>query len=101
MPSARATAAIVAVLATPLVLIAVVRAQGGLNVRWENHPAHFWLVLSAAALCVGLGSAIASPPRRRRDARLLFASLAFIASSASLGLHALATPGVLIGKNPG
>jgi len=101
MPSARATAAIVAVLATPLVLIAVVRAQGGLNVRWENHPAHFWLVLSAAAVCVGLGYAIGMAARRRRDARLLFVSLAFIASSGFLGLHALATPGVLIGKNPG
>ena len=39
--------------------------------------------------------------RRRRDARLFLISLAFIASAGFLGLHALATPGVLLGKNAG
>jgi class 3 adenylate cyclase len=39
--------------------------------------------------------------RRRRDARLFLISLAFIAASGFLGLHALATPGVLLGKNAG
>src|SRR6185503_13063187 len=35
------------------------------------------------------------------DARLFLASLAFISAAAFLGLHALATPGVLLGKNAG
>ena len=47
------------------------------------------------------GSASRRAARRRRDARLLLISLAFIASAAFLGLHALATPGVLLGSNAG
>ena len=39
--------------------------------------------------------------RRRRDARLFLVSLACLASAGFLGLHALATPGVLLGKNAG
>jgi class 3 adenylate cyclase len=101
MPSARATGAVVAVLAAPLVLIGYIRLHPHRDVAWENHPAHFWLVLGAASICVALGYAVGGAARRRRDARLLFVSLAFVASSGFLGLHALATPGVLIGKNPG
>ena len=36
--------------------------------------------------------------RPRGDARLLYVSLAFLSSAGFLGLHALATPGVLLGK---
>src|SRR5438477_479064 len=50
---------------------------------------------------VGLGYAVSVAARRRRDARLFLVSLAFLASAAFLGLHALATPGVLLGKNAG
>src|ERR687885_520374 len=40
--------------------------------------------------------------RRRGDARLFFVSLTFLVSAGFLGLHALATPGVLLeGKNAG
>ena len=39
--------------------------------------------------------------RRRSDARLFLVSCAFITTSGFLGLHALATPGVLLGKNAG
>lgn len=72
-----------------------------MDARWENHPAHFWLVLLAASASLGLGFAISESARRRRDARLLLVSLAFIAAAGFLGLHALATPGVLVGKNTG
>ena len=65
--------------------------------HWEDHPAHFWLVLAAAVLSVVAGRR----DRRRRaarrgDARLLLVSLAFVAAAGFLGLHALATPGVLL-----
>lgn len=73
----------------------------GFDESWENHPAHFWLVLTAASLSVGLGYAVGAAARRRRDARLFLVSLAFISAAAFLGLHALATPGVLLGKNAG
>ncbi|HUP33057.1 MAG TPA: adenylate/guanylate cyclase domain-containing protein, partial [Gaiellaceae bacterium] len=40
--------------------------------------------------------------RRRRDARLVLLALAFVAAAGFLGLHALATPGVLLsGPNAG
>ena len=85
----------------PAVLWVVVLAKPAVDERWENHAAHFWLVLAAALASVGLGSAVMTAARRRRDARLLLVSLAFLASAAFLGLHALATPGVLLGKNAG
>ena len=68
---------------------------------WENHPAHFWLVLGAALVATALGFSVTTAARRRRDARLFLISLAFVASAAFLGLHALATPGVLLGPNAG
>jgi adenylate cyclase len=67
----------------------------------ENHQAHFWLVLAATLTATSLGYAVTVAARARRDARLLLISFAFIASSGFLGLHALATPGVLLGPNAG
>jgi adenylate cyclase len=76
-------------------------AHPAIDGHWENHPTHFWLVLFAASLNVVLGYAVGTAARRRRDARLFLVSLAFVSAAAFLGLHALATPGVLIGKNAG
>jgi adenylate cyclase len=85
----------------PLSILALLLAQPALDAVWENHQAHFWLVLAAAALATALGSTVSAAARRRRDARLLLISLGFLASSGFLGLHALATPGVLLGPNAG
>src|SRR5438876_311626 len=87
--------------ATAAIFFAVMLGHPGADERWESHPAHFWLVLAAASASVGLGSAVSAAARRRRDARLFLISLAFVASAGFLGLHALATPGVLLGKNAG
>jgi adenylate cyclase len=85
----------------PLVLLGLLLVRPAIDAIWENHQAHFWLVLAAAATATALGYAVSVAARRRRDARLLLISLAFIASSGFLGLHALATPGVLLGPNAG
>ncbi|MBA2726245.1 MAG: adenylate/guanylate cyclase domain-containing protein [Actinobacteria bacterium] len=85
----------------PLVLLLLLRLRPALDVRWEDHPSHFWLVSGASAISVGLGYAVMVAARRRHDARLLLISFAFIVSAGFLGLHALATPGVLLGANPG
>jgi class 3 adenylate cyclase len=91
-----------AVASAPLVLLAVLLARPAIDATWENHPAHFWLVLGAASMAVALGWAVSVAARRRRDARLFLISLAFVASAGFLGLHALATPGVLLaGPNAG
>ena len=91
----------IAAVAAPLVLLVIFLARPQIDERWENHPAHFWLVLTAAATATALGYAVSVAARRRKDARLFLISLAFIASSGFLGLHALATPGVLLGQNAG
>ena len=94
-------AALLAVVLAPLVLFALLLARPAIDGRWENQQAHFWLVLAAAAVATVLGWAVSVAARRRRDARLVLISLAFIASSGFLGLHALATPTVLLGPNAG
>ncbi|MDQ3894500.1 MAG: adenylate/guanylate cyclase domain-containing protein, partial [Actinomycetota bacterium] len=99
--SPRPIATVLAAVLLPVALLVVVLASPGIDARWENHPAHFWLVLAAAALSVALGYAVAAAARRRRDGRLFLVSLAFVAAAGFLGLHALATPGVLVGKNAG
>ncbi|HUG65572.1 MAG TPA: adenylate/guanylate cyclase domain-containing protein [Gaiellaceae bacterium] len=91
----------VAVAVAPLLLLVVLLARPAVDRDWENQPAHFWLVLGAAFAATALGYSVTTAARRRRDARLLLISLAFVVSAAFLGLHALATPGVLLGPNAG
>jgi adenylate cyclase len=90
-----------AAVALPAAVLTVVLARPSVDGDWESHPAHFWIVLAAAAASVALGWAVSVAARRRRDARLFLVSVAFITSAGFLGLHALATPGVLLGKNAG
>jgi adenylate cyclase len=93
---------LVALLAAPLAGLLILLLQPDYDVMWEHHPAHFWLVLSTALTCVGLGVAIGVVADRRGDARLALVSLAMLASAGFLGLHALATPSVLlVGPNVG
>jgi adenylate cyclase len=93
----RARIALWAVLvALPLLGLLLLLWQPALDVHWEHHPAHFWLVLGAALLNGILAFTMGEAAHRRGDARLLFISLAFLVSASFLGLHALATPGVLL-----
>jgi adenylate cyclase len=89
-------------LALPLAGLWLLLAEPDLDVQWENHPAHFWLVLAVAAVNTTVGFAMSEAARRRGDARLFLVGLAFLVAAGFLGLHALATPGVLLeGKNAG
>ena len=88
--------ALVALLVLPLAGLLLVLAEPDLDVEWEHHPAHFWLVLGVAVVNVTLGLLAGEAARRLDDARLFLVSMAFLASAAFLGLHALATPGVLL-----
>lgn len=83
-------------LAAPLAALALLLAKPTLDGVWEDHPAHFWLVLLAALANVGLAVVTSDAARRRSDARVLLVSLAFLAGAGFLALHALATPGVLL-----
>ena len=85
-------------LALPVLGLILLLAAPEADVHWEHHPAHFWLVLGAALVSVVLGYLAGEAARRLNDARLFLVSLAFITSAGFLGLHALATPGVLLEK---
>jgi adenylate cyclase len=88
--------------ALPLIGFVLLLVAPGADLQWEDHPAHFWLVLSAGVLSGILAYATSETARRRADARLLLVSLAFLTSAGFLGLHALATPKVLLdGPNEG
>lgn len=80
----------------PVAGLLLLLRQPRLDLMWEHHPSHFWLVLGAAALSavVAYGTGVAS--LRRGDARVLLVSLTFLSAAGFLGLHALATPGVLL-----
>ena len=89
-------------LGLPLALVIILRSAPAVDARWEDRPAHFWIVLAAGVLNAALALAITEAGRRRRDARLLLIGLAFLVSAGFLGLHALATPGEIVsGANAG
>ncbi|MHA6784753.1 adenylate/guanylate cyclase domain-containing protein [Pseudonocardia saturnea] len=88
-------------LALPLAGLWLLLAVPAADVRLEHHPSHFWLVVLVAALNVGLAVLVARAARRHDDARLLLVGLGFLGAALFLGLHALATPGVLLGSRNG
>lgn len=83
-------------LAIPLIGLSILLGAPEWDGSWEHHPAHFWLVLAVAALSAVLAYSTGAAALRRADARVLLVSLAFLSAAGFLGLHALATPGVLL-----
>ena len=83
-------------LALPLFGLWLFIARPATDLRWEHHPGHFGLVAGTAAVAVVLGLLVGAAARRRGDARLFLVSLVFQVTAAFLGLHALATPKVLV-----
>ncbi len=89
-------------LALPLVGLVLLLTRPAWDVAWMHHPAHFWLILVVAALSAVLAYGTGGAALRRGDARVLLVSLAFLVAAGFLGLHALATPRVLLdGPNAG
>lgn len=80
----------------PLAGLVLLLRRPRLDIRWEHHPSHFWLVLGAAALSAVIAHGTGVASLRRADARVFLMSLAFLSAAGFLGLHALATPGVLL-----
>lgn len=89
----------VAAVALPAAGFVLLLAGPGLDIAWEDHRAHFWLVLAAAGVTAGLAHATGEAAERRGDTRLALVSLTFLCSAGFLGLHALATPGVLLDES--
>lgn len=100
-PQAKFAAAGAGLLA-PVAGLALLLARPRWDGVWRHHPAHFWLVLTVAALSAVLAYATGATAVRRADSRVLLVSLSFLSAAGFLGLHALATPGVLLADaNPG
>lgn len=96
----RILAAVAAI--TPLVVLVLLRGDLGRDAIWKNEGAHFWLVGGVGAAAAVVGLAIGEAAGRRDDPRLSLVALAFVAGAAFLGLHALATPQVILdGPNGG
>ena len=87
-----------ALLAAPMAGLAVLLARPSTDVHWQHEPSHFWLVLVTAGLNAVLAYTTGVAARRRGDRRVHLVSLAFLAASGFLALHALATPGVLLDR---
>lgn len=88
-------------LALPMLALWLLVEHPETDLHWEHHGAHFVLVLVTALVNVGLGLVIIQAASRRHDARLFLVALAFLVAAGFLGLHALATPGILLDKNGG
>jgi adenylate cyclase len=88
--------------ALPVLALWLLVANPDLDVRWEHHPSHFWLVLAVAGVNVYLSLRVSEAALRHTDGRLFLVSLGFMASAGFLFLHSLSTPGILVaGKNNG
>jgi class 3 adenylate cyclase len=83
-------------LALPMLGLWLFIARPVTDLHWEHRPGHFGLVAGTAAVAVVLGLLVGRAARRRGDARLFLVSLVFQVTAAFLGLHALATPGVVL-----
>ena len=64
--------------ALPLLGLCLLLWQPTLDVQWEHHPTHFWLVLFVALTNGILAFATGEAAHRRGHARLFFISLAFL-----------------------
>lgn len=89
------------VLLLPMAGLALLLGRPSLDGRWQHQPAHFWLVLTAGGLNAALAYATSATARRRGDPRVFLVSLAFLVAAGFLGLHALATPRVLLDRPNG
>ncbi|TKJ17964.1 hypothetical protein A6V29_01075 [Blastococcus sp. CCUG 61487] len=82
-------------LALPMLGLWLFIERPATDLRWEHHGSHVGLVAGTAGVAVVLGVLVGAAARRRDDARLFLVALVFQVTAAFLGLHALATPGVL------
>jgi class 3 adenylate cyclase len=89
-------------MALPMLGLAWLLLRPEADLHWQHNATHFWLVAGVCLINVIIASRISEDTARRQDARMFLVSLAFQVSAAFIGLHALATPRVLLaGGNAG
>ncbi|MFI6870913.1 adenylate/guanylate cyclase domain-containing protein [Nocardia sp. NPDC050406] len=74
-------------------------ARPQLDHEFQHHGIHFWLILGAALVSLALAVLLLRAGRNHRDMRLILVSLVFQLNSGFLGLHALATPGIILSSS--
>ena len=82
-------------LALPIVALGVLLVAPSLDVRWEDHLLHLWLIAGASGVSVVLAATVGEAARRHGDARLTLVAMAFGAAAGFFAVHALVTPAVL------
>ncbi|MEJ3655141.1 adenylate/guanylate cyclase domain-containing protein [Actinomycetes bacterium KLBMP 9759] len=80
----------------PMLGLALLLSRPELDLHYEHHGTHFWVVLVTGTVSLALAVVMVKAVRRRQDARLFLISLVFSLNAGFLALHALATPGMLL-----
>lgn len=83
-------------LAAPVLVLWLLLARPNLDVRWQHNLSHFVMVGLTATVALVVGVRIQRDAHHRLDPRLFLVSMAFLAAAGFFGLHALATPTVLV-----
>src|SRR6476469_4111177 len=84
------------VAASPLLGLVALRLSAGLDVQWQHDRTHFWIVLGAALVSAVTAYGTGAAAGRRGDVRVMYVSIAFLSAAGFLGLHALATPHMIL-----
>jgi class 3 adenylate cyclase len=86
----------------PLAVAAALLVRPSLDGIWQEQRLHFWIVSAAALGGTIVAAAAAEAAGKRDDVRIFLLAYSFAVAAAGLGLHALATPTVLVrGPNAG
>jgi class 3 adenylate cyclase len=84
------------VVVVPLAVAGILVVRPSLDGLWQEQRLHFWIVSVAALGGTVVAAAAAEAAAKRDDLRLFLLGFSFAAAAAALGLHALATPTVLV-----
>jgi adenylate cyclase len=89
-------AMVVLTLVLPLLGLVFLLRSDFAEVHWTGAPLHFVFFLTVGATAASLSLVAGEAARRRGDARVLLLSLAFLATSGFMALHAIGTQNVLV-----
>lgn len=90
---------VVAVLGAPVAGLAYLLRHPAADIAIQASVAHFYIVASVSLIGVLISAAMTAGSRRLRDARAFFLNAGFLAISGIFLIHALTTPGVMMGMN--
>ena len=99
-PRAVRSAGAVLALAVPLAALAFLLARPEHDHALQTTVGHFYIVTFVSLLGFAISAGITVGSGRLREARAFFLNLGFLSISAIFLVHAVTTPGVLVGMNP-